>query len=272
MPTIYWDESSRGYHGNQGRTPYTRGRWVGEKMEKGRRIRMRSTDYDKVVAWVNGEKPERKGIALKGLPGYSIDVQRREVYGKAGRVIKSYTVHNTVKYELRKDRVSYHVSWNRMAYAALHDIDVLKIPSDIVVEERGGEYVLTYVGEWSMQKNAQLRTQRRGLIHDTLSKRKREIEILQRYYHTLDTSELVTYATTECFDGLLRYIMKERSCTVEYARDIVLEATERFLHRVTSQNIPVISISCTIKSLCSQALRDNRKKKEFYENLKIIEL
>lgn len=25
--SIYWDESSRGYHGNQGHTPYTRGRW-----------------------------------------------------------------------------------------------------------------------------------------------------------------------------------------------------------------------------------------------------
>ena len=26
--SIYWDESSRGYHGNAGHTPYTRGRWV----------------------------------------------------------------------------------------------------------------------------------------------------------------------------------------------------------------------------------------------------
>jgi hypothetical protein len=53
---IYWDESSRGYHGNEGRTPYKRGRWVGERMVDGRRVRMRSVDYDKVLQWLNDVK------------------------------------------------------------------------------------------------------------------------------------------------------------------------------------------------------------------------
>lgn len=270
MPTIYFDESSRGYHGNQGRTPHTRGRWVGEKMENGRRIRMRSTDYKKVVAWMN--KQEGKRIPLKGLTNYSIDVDRRELYGKSGQVRKGEKACNVTKYRLQQDGVKYTISWPRMAYAALNGIDVTKIPSDLVVYEHDGEYVLSYRGDFISCYHSQQRTERRKFISNTLNKRKREIEILQRYYSTNDTAELVTYATTDCFDYLLRYVLKQRGCTIDRARDIVLEATEQFLQRVTEEDTPVISISHHIKGLCAHVMKEHRKNMEYNDNLKIIGL
>lgn len=269
MPTIYWDESSRGYHGNQGHTPYTRGRWVGEKMVNGKRVRMRSRDYDKVVAWVNGTKPERKGLPLKGLPCYSVDVERREVYGKNGQVMKG---RQDGQYCISRDNVRHTVTWNRLAYAALHGIDVMKIPKDIVVDYRDGDYVLTYQGDKTRAIHAERTDQRRRVIMDTLSHRKREIDILRRYYETKDTQELVTYATQECFNGMVLHVMKERKCQMQRAVDVVLEATERFLQRVTSEDVPVISISSNISSLCHQALKERRKKREYNDNIKILEL
>lgn len=272
MPTIYWDESSRGYHGNQGHTPYTRGRWVGEKMVNGKRVRMRSRDYDKVVAWVNGTKPERKGLPLKGLPCYSVDVERREVYGKNGQVMKGRKMRNSMVYRISRDNVRHAVTWNRLAYAALHGIDVMKIPKDIVVDYRDGEYVLTYRGDKTRAIHAERTYQRRRVIMDTLDHRKREIDILKRYYNTKDTQELVTYATQECFNGMVLHVMKERKCQMQRAVDVVLEATERFLQRVTSEDVPVISISSNISSLCHQALKERRKKREYNDNIKILEL
>lgn len=268
MATIYYDESSRGYHGNAGRTPYTRGRWVGEKTVNGKRIRMRSTDYDKVLAWMNGEKTVRKGLPLKGLPTYTIDIERREVYGRGGIVKKGRTERHMVTYVISKDGVKYHVSFNRLAYAALHDLDVLMIPGDLSVEERDGEYVLTYLGDMFSKRWQQQRTKRRSMIANTLSKRKHEIEILERYYRTLDTTELVTYATQQCFGSVLRNVMKDRCCTIQHAKDVVLEATELYLHRVTEQDVPVIDISGTIRSLCAQTLRNNRNNKMYNDNLK----
>ena len=107
---------------------------------------------------------------------------------------------------------------------------------------------------------------------DTLDHRKREIDILKRYYNTKDTQELVTYATQECFNGMVLHVMKERRCQMQRAVDVVLEATERFLQRVTSEDVPVISISSNISALCHQALRQQRKKREYNDNFKILEL
>lgn len=53
--TIYWDDSSRGYNASSTGTPHKRGRWVGERNENGRRVRFRSTDYRKVLTWVNSK-------------------------------------------------------------------------------------------------------------------------------------------------------------------------------------------------------------------------
>ena len=49
---MYWDESSRGYNCSNSGKPKKRGRWVGERNINGKRVRMRSTDFNKVMAWM----------------------------------------------------------------------------------------------------------------------------------------------------------------------------------------------------------------------------
>ena len=264
-PTIYWDESSRGYHGNQGRTPYTRGRWVGEKMQNGKRIRMRSTDYNKVLAWVSGEP---KGIKLKGYPNYYVNVERREIYGRGGKPIRSTKVNAREMYGLTQDGKRFSTQWNRIAYAAINGIDVRKIPQDLSVEYRDGQYVLEYLGDVLSHLWEQRRSDNFAKIENSLNKRKREIDILLRYYSTHDVSELVTYATKDCFDSVVRSVINNRYCSVERARDIVLDATEQFLRRVTQENVPVVSISHTIRGLCAQGLKKDHKNMEYNDNVK----
>jgi hypothetical protein len=62
--------------------------------------------------------------------------------------------------------------------------------------------------------------------------------------------------------------MNNRYCAIERARDIVLDATEQFLRRVTQENVPVVSISHTIRGLCAQALKKDHKNMEYNDNVK----
>lgn len=237
-------------------------------MQNGKRIRMRSTDYYKVVAWVNSEKPEPEGIKLKGYPNYYVNVERREIYGRGGKPIRSTKVNAREMYGLTKDGKRFFTQWNRIAYAAINGIDVRKIPQDLSVEYRDGQYVLEYLGDVLSHLWEQRRGDNFAKIENSLNKRKREIDILLRYYSTHDVSELVTYATKDCFDSVVRSVMNNRYCSVERARDIVLDATEQFLRRVTQENVPVVSISHTIRSLCAQALKKDHKNMEYNDNVK----
>ena len=96
--TIYYDESSRGTA-----YPRPRGRWVGERIDNGKRVRMRSTNYDKVLKWITGDARECNRIELKGLPGYSIDVERKEVFGKRGMLKGIMNSAGQRQYELFPD-------------------------------------------------------------------------------------------------------------------------------------------------------------------------
>lgn len=51
--TLYYEESSRGFHHNAGKTPYKRGRWCAEKRIDGRRVRKRSTDMQKCLDFLS---------------------------------------------------------------------------------------------------------------------------------------------------------------------------------------------------------------------------
>lgn len=261
---IYWDESSRG-------TKYDRprGRWVGERLENGKRVRMRSTNYDNVLQWVTGNKRQCNRTPLKGMPEYSIDVDRQEVFGKRGQlmtgsIIGKKKVHY---YTLFPDGNEFAVSFNRLAYAALHNIDPRKIPSNMSVEYEDGEYKLMYLDDVIQKRKDQHRKEKRYEIKAILSKRKREIEILQRFYATGDSAELVTYATKDIFDKLVAHVMAARNCRIDRATDVVLDATEQFLHRATESDVPIISISPTIQGLCLRALKDGGRKREYNDNV-----
>lgn len=49
--SIYWDESSKGIRNGEQRK---QSRWVAERIVKGRRIRMRSANYERCLAWLEG--------------------------------------------------------------------------------------------------------------------------------------------------------------------------------------------------------------------------
>ena len=262
---IYWDESSRGVS-----LIRPRGRWVGERLENGKRVRMRSTNYDNVLKWITGNTHDCNRMQIKGFPDYSIDIERKEVFGKRGqlmmgRIIGKKKVHY---YTLFPDGNEFAVSFNRLAYAALHNIDPRKIPSKISVEYEDGEYKLMYLDEVIQKRKDQHRKEKRHEIKAILNKRKREIEILQRFYATGDSAELVTYATKDIFDKLVAHVMAARNCRIDRATDVVLDATEQFLHRAVESDVPIISISPTIQGLCLRALKNGCRKTEYNDNIR----
>ena len=260
---IYWDESSRGVSIER-----PRGRWVGERLENGKRVRMRSTNYDNVLKWVMGNTHDCNRMQIKGFPDYSIDIERKEVFGRKSVPMKGEKKKNNHTYRLKRDKVAYSLSFNRLAYAALHDIDPRKIPTDIVVVESNGEYILQNVSDFKVNENRRLQRDKRKRINNILNKRRMEIDILQHYYQTRDTSEIVTYVTKDIFDKLVAHVMAARNCRIDRATDVVLDATEQFLHRAVESDVPIISISPTIQGLCLRALKNGCRKTEYNDNIR----
>jgi hypothetical protein len=267
--SIYWEESSRGYNCGNVHSEKKRGRWVGERRENGKRVRFRSTDYDKVVAWVMGIAPDNNRILLRGMNGYSIDIERKEVFNKCGKRLTGHeNAAGKMMYELYFGKDRFSVTFNRLAYAALHDIDVRKIPQNLVVTYKDGDYVLMYRSDLSADTIKKRRVEKRDKIFQTLSKRRMEMEILSRFYMFGNSDELVKYATQTCFNSLVLYVMKQRHCSLERATDVVMEATEIFLQRVINGNVPVISISITIQGICRRTMRDANQRQEYNYNIK----
>ena len=260
---IYWDESSRGVSLDR-----PRGRWVGERLENGKRVRMRSTNYDNVLKWVTGNTTDCNRIQLKGLPGYSIDIERKEVFGKRGIPMKGEVRNNQMIYKLEKDKVKYSISFSRLAYAASHNIDPRKIPTDMVVVESNGEYILQNICDFQVDNNRHLQEYKRQRINSILNKRRLEIDILQRYYNTRDTTEIVTYVTKDIFESMVLKVLGKNHCGMQRATDIVTDAQERFLQRVINGNLPTISISATIQAICNQCTTETTRKREYNDNVR----
>ena len=260
---IYWDESSRGVSLDR-----PRGRWVGERLENGKRVRMRSTNYDNVLKWVMGNNTECPRRQLKGFPDYFINIERKEVFGKRGTPMKGEVRSNQKIYRLKKDKVTYLISFSRLAYAALHDIDPRKIPTDIVVVEIGGQYILQNISDFQVAHNQRMRKDKRQRIDNILNKRRLEIDILQRYYQTRDTTEIVTYVTKDIFENMVLKVLGKNHCGMQRATDIVTDAQERFLQRVIDGNLPTISISSTIQALCNQCTAETARKREYNDNVR----
>ena len=263
--TIYWDESSRGYHQNEGRTPYKRGRWVGEKMVNGRRVRMRSSDYKKILQWLNPEMNPKNRMRLKDFPDYEIDLNEEAIYNKWGRVMKPTIVNGNATYCLRRNGERYYVRFNRAAYAVLHNISVMQIPTDIWVVKKDGDYILQHPVDFRREEYTRRKKGETRIMQCILSKRIREAEILQRYYVNFDATEIATYATMEIFDSLVREIMKRRYCKMERAAEIVSYGTEVFLAKLKTRNVPFVSISSAISSICWK-VRWNKNQCELKED------
>ena len=262
---IYWDESSRGK--NNIRKP---GRWVGERLENGKRVRMRSTNYDNVLQWVTGDTRDCNRIQLKGLPGYSIDIERKEVFGKRGIPMKGHRRidQESAEYLITTKERQFTLSFNRLAYAALHDIDVRQIPSDLMVKHKDGEYILICRDDILRENNIKRREENRRTIMSRLQKRMMELEMLQRYYLTGDKTEIVEYATKTCFNSIVSHVIRINSCSIRRATDIACEGTEAFLQRTLDEDVTVVSITNAILTLCRKAMATAYRQQEYNDNIK----
>lgn len=262
---IYWDESSRGK--NNIRKP---GRWVGERLENGKRVRMRSTNYDNVLQWVTGNTRDCNRIQLKGLPGYSIDIERKEVFGKRGIPMKGHQRigQESAEYLITTKERQFTLSFNRLAYAALHDIDVRQIPSNLAVKHKDGEYVLICRDDILRENNIKRREENRRTIMSRLQKRMMELEMLQRYYLTGDKTEIVEYATKTCFNSIVSHVIRINSCSIRRATDIACEGTEAFLQRTLDEDVTVVSITNAILTLCRKAMATAYRQYEYNDNIR----
>jgi hypothetical protein len=270
--SIYWDESSRGYNCGNVHSEKKRGRWVGERLENGKRVRFRSTDYDKVVAWMQRDQPCDHIKPLKGMP-YKVNLQRCTVIGKGDREIYGREENGRKRYRLCADGQRMDFYFERLAYAALHNIDVRKIPKDITVRRTDdGEYVLEYKSEALSRASRKGVAARRGMILASLDRRQQEIELLKHYYKTGDSANIISYASAQ-LDPLARYVRRNFNICQQRSIDIAIETIEDFCQRVTDGTTLVeSSITYSLRHR-ARLIRDKRMKmKEYKDNKYLSEL
>lgn len=268
---IYWDESSRGAHGNLAQTPYKRGRWVGEKYVNGKRVRMRSKDYGKVMEFLGMEPKEAIAVLnglkqLKGHPNYYADVAKGEVYSyQHGRFhkMKVYESAGGLKsVQLSKGGKSVVRSLNRLIYAAIRGIDVDVIPDDIIIrcsEEKG--YYLEYRSTEAIGNTSK----RQRYIVPTIERNMMESELMFGYYTKGDSIRVMEYVLSLSED-MVRYAQRRFYCKEEKARIVTDMAIDDFLARLKDGTMVSTSITGTLRTMVCAAYRREQKTVGYSEN------
>ena len=279
---IYWDESSRGYNSSNAGTKHKRGRWVGEKNVNGRRVRMRSTDFDRVMAWINQEHgtvndghykrpktPLEKVDAAKltpivGMP-YSADVEGFYLVNKFGYKLKptpSGRRKGNYVFKVSIDRKQHSISANRIMYAALHGINPLSIPETIVVSRTdNGDYVLKHRSNQAREANSVMHHSQRLNITESLETKMQEIQILQQYYATGNMSEVIAYTIRQT-DNLAAYVRYNFSLGKQNSIDVATEAVEWFCRKIENGNVAVTAILATLKHRARDIIAAHKQQRD----------
>lgn len=261
--TIYWDESSRGKNCSHANTDKRRGRWVGERRENGRRVRFRSTDYDKVLAWIQHEAIDNTDIRqLVGMK-YKVNIRTGDVIGCGGKIMTPHGKGGCI-YTLFKRRKRYSVTHNRIMYAAIHNIDVLKMPTDLVVSKTDEGYKLMYRKDISSRCAKKVNAAKRSNIIHMLIHSQKEQHILKSYYETGNTSEIIAYGMNS-FDVTVRYLLKYYTLSIQTASEVAAEAIEQFCERIISGKASTLSITGYIRRLSREIIAKRNKIKTFEE-------
>ena len=265
--TIYWDESSRGKNGSHADTDKRRGRWVGERRENGRRVRFRSTDYDKVLAWIQHGPIDN--IDIRQLVGmkYKVNIRTGDVIGCGGKILTPHS-RGGCTYTLSKRGKHYSVTNNRIMYAAIHNIDVLKMPTDIVVSKTDEGYKLMYRKDISSRCAEKVNAAKRSNIIHLLTLNQKELHILKNFYETGHTSEIIAYGMNQ-FDVTVRYLLKYYTVNIRTASDVAAEAIEQFCERIIKGTASTLNITGYIRSISRQIIAKRSKEKTFEEYDKI---
>ena len=269
---IYWDESSRGYHNNSWHTPYVRGRWVGEKKINGKRVRMRSTDYAKVMRFLDME-PEKdttilNGLTpLKGLPNYYADIANGEIYSYFhGKVHKMKGHKNAVGERsicFRRDKKQVVRSLNRVLFAAVRGIDVDIIPDDLIVQcsEKKGYYV-----ELKSEARMQRKKSQTG-IAVTIERNMMESELLLGYYTKGDIIMVMEYVLSLSED-MVKAVQKRYNCVQEKARFVTDLTIDEFLISLKDGTMASTNITRTLKTMLHAAYKRERSTYEYNDNIR----
>lgn len=220
---------------------------------------MRSSDYEKVLQWLDGNATAKALPRIKDFPHHTVDVKNRIVYNKWGKAMEGRLLDGDQVYRLCYLGKKFDARFNRIAYAVLHNIGVTQIPDTICVNYKDGEYTLQHKGDKLIETMERRRVHNRKFINESLAKRKRETEILQRFYHTGDQTELVQYVSIDIFDNLVNRIRAVRHCHLDRAVEVVVEGTEKFLDRATSRGVPYVTISSNIVAICRQEIKEEFK-------------
>ena len=271
---IYLDESSRGYHSNSGRTPYVRGRWVGEKTVNGKRVRMRSTDYEKVMRFL-GMEPDKdttilNGLTpLKGYPNYYADIANGEIYsyvhGKVCKMKGHTDGRGNRSVYLSRDKKKVVRSLNRVLFAAIRGIDVDIIPDDIIVQcsEEKGYYIEL------KSKAAQIRRKKCHTgVAVTIERNMMESELLLCYYTNGDIIRIMEYVLSLSED-MVKEVQRRYNCVQEKARFITDLVTDEFLASLKDGTMAYTNITKALKNMLYEAYKRERSMYEYNDNIRV---
>lgn len=262
--TIYYDNSSRGLNCSNAGTEKKRGRWVGEKYVNGRRLRFRSTDQNKVLAWLDGRVYNDNLVELKNTR-YKVDVATGDVYGQGGRKLKIQKDSRHIGYyRIRIDGKPYQITANRIFYAAQHGIDVRKIPSDIVVLSENGTLKILNRKEFSSNIMIQNYNRRKSEVKDVLKKRKKEIELLIEFYEN-KSKDVFLYSNAQ-MENIVKYICAKNRISWKTALDVAAEAIENFSYSLERGTVIGCDITSALRSRCKIILSRRRKMVLYNDN------
>jgi len=270
--TIYWDESSRG---NRVKTS---GRWVAERYDYGKRVRFRSTDYGKVLAWAEqsdveaglkgGKRQytigERAGTGLVGFPGYSVDVATGTVYGIRNKPLKIMGVRLKLS---DSHHVRHKFSVARIVWAAKNGIDPRQIPSDICFKRNKDgtiaiHYVKDYCTEVCHRNNSLLITTR----EQRTTRAVKEGDLLLRYYRNGERQELVKYLILQ-HEPLATYLHQYKGISPQRAQDIALAAIDHYCQMLERGTLAVTQLTGNLRRHCNTILRNENREKYFNDKI-----
>ena len=263
--SLYWEEGSRGIKAGK---QDIRGRWCAEKSVNGRRVRLRSGDINRCLAFLNDTEIKSKdnlpdsAVEIKGFPGYFIDLSTNEVWStrcSRARKLKIFKSHNIPSVTLQKKGIGSRVmSFPRLLYAVCNGIDYNLIPTSLVVTIENGEPCLHHRKDITNNNFEKSNRMAVNLRVKMLERKIHESQIMLEYYKTFDITPVVEYIFSIQEDLIskakIRYGMLQ-----DRAENLVSAATEKLIRHIMEEETHLSDIFYAIwgyvKTLRSQKSR-----------------
>lgn len=253
---IYYEETTAFRHKDG--SPGKKGRWVGEILVNGRRVRMRSTNYRNVLLFLQGKRTPRRNAAkpdmenlrmVRDLPGYWVDITNGNVYNKD---LKKMKINNTTRgsgfLNLHIEGQRYGIQKNRMWYAAINRLRYFNIPSSVIVTvgEDGTLQAMTRekLAERMVQKAADKRRENIGNMLDEVIY---EAEMLRKFYQTKDVGPVLLYLV-ERRDMMVSFVAKYRCCRKQKAEDLFDASLDKLIDRLLNGTSCVTNLTSNMKN------------------------